>query len=461
MRYKGEGERESCSHTRPAPRHPPHSPLPPITVAARASAIPALLAAAALAPALSQATLASLLRTAPGNAARDEAVKGGACEAALTALKAALPRSDAWAAAASLASALATKHEGAKAAFVGGGLGGLVASALPSATDAGVEAAASALSACARADDARPLTSSAFQHGRALAHDGALPTALLAVLADTARSADAVSAAATACKRILVNDDLVRAFAGLAAWGGEGERSASSAGGGGSTRTPTPGKDGVAATLAALARGSSDPTPAGTRLARAACALARQLAGSDALKPGLVGGGALAAVAALVPRAAAASAHGLVEQALGLVTALALRNPAASEAAVAAGCVPAIVAALTGPVGGGAGAVEVEVEVEVVEDEEDENAHPAPPAASSTTPSTAATKAHQWALRQACAATRNLASRAAPDGPVLAALSSARLTPLLRAARRRYPDACGDVGAAALRDLGVEDYNAA
>ena len=55
----------------------------------------------------------------------------------------------------------------------------------------------------------------------------------------------------------------------------------------------------------------------------------------------------------------------------------------------------------------------------------------------------------------------NCVAPAAPDGPVLAALSSARLTPLLRAARRRYPDACGDVGAAALRDLGVEDYNAA
>ena len=338
-----------------------------------------------------------------------------------------------------------------------GGLGPAVAAALPAASDAGVEAAASAVAACARADDARPPTSAAFQHGRALASDGMLPTALLAILADPSRSPDAAAAAATASKRVLVNDDLVRAFAGRAGWGGSGGEGGGGGGGGGgasSSSTPAaplaPDKDGVAAALAALARGAAGVpgSPASVRLARAAAGLARQLAGSDPLKPALVEGGALASVAALVPAAAASGAHGLVEQALGLVAALALRHPAVSEAAVAAGCVPAIVAVLAGSAEAGGA----------------ENAAPPPPSTTPSPallPSTPAAKAHQWALRQACAATRNLASRAAPDGPVLAALASARLTPLLRAARRRYPDACGDVGAAALRDLGVDDYNAA
>jgi hypothetical protein len=56
---------------------------------------------------------------------------------------------------------------------------------------------------------------------------------------------------------------------------------------------------------------------------------------------------------------------------------------------------------------------------------------------------------------QACMAVRNAAARS-PDlrGPLLAAGAEA----LLRAAKRRYPAACADVGAAALRDLGLDNY---
>ena len=52
-------------------------------------------------------------------------------------------------------------------------------------------------------------------------------------------------------------------------------------------------------------------------------------------------------------------------------------------------------------------------------------------------------------------ALRNAVARS-PDlrGPLLAAGAE----PLLRTAQRRHPAACADVGGAALRDLGLEDY---
>ena len=56
---------------------------------------------------------------------------------------------------------------------------------------------------------------------------------------------------------------------------------------------------------------------------------------------------------------------------------------------------------------------------------------------------------------QACMALRNAVARSTDlRGPLLAAGAE----PLLRAAQRRHPAACADVGAAALRDLGLEDY---
>ena len=56
---------------------------------------------------------------------------------------------------------------------------------------------------------------------------------------------------------------------------------------------------------------------------------------------------------------------------------------------------------------------------------------------------------------QACMALRNAVARS-PD--LRGALLAAGAEPLLRAAQRRHPAACADVGAAALRDLGLEDY---
>lgn len=52
-------------------------------------------------------------------------------------------------------------------------------------------------------------------------------------------------------------------------------------------------------------------------------------------------------------------------------------------------------------------------------------------------------------------ALRNAAARS-PDLRDL--LLAAGAEALLRAAKRRYPAACADVGAAALRDLGLDNY---
>jgi hypothetical protein len=68
----------------------------------------------------------------------------------------------------------------------------------------------------------------------------------------------------------------------------------------------------------------------------------------------------------------------------------------------------------------------------------------------------AALRALAYAQRQACAAARNMAARCEAARP---ALLTAGVEPLLRAARARFPGECGDVGGAALRDLGFEDYS--
>ena len=96
-----------------------------------------------------------------------------------------------------------------------------------------------------------------------------------------------------------------------------------------------------------------------------------------------------------------------------LLTALALRNPATAAALAAAGAVESALEAMTDH------------------------------AASS------------GAQRQACMLIRNIVARS-PElrPPALAAGAEAAL----RAAKARHPVQCGDVGSAALRDLGLENY---
>ena len=112
---------------------------------------------------------------------------------------------------------------------------------------------------------------------------------------------------------------------------------------------------------------------------------------------------------------------GAVEQALGLLVALTLRNPTAAAHAVEAGCIDTVLAVMrvceTGVHG----------------------------------------KLGQWVQRQACMSIRNVVARDPELRPVVLDKGA---EPLLRSAKKMFPQSCGDVGSAALRDLDIQDYNA-
>lgn len=66
------------------------------------------------------------------------------------------------------------------------------------------------------------------------------------------------------------------------------------------------------------------------------------------------------------------------------------------------------------------------------------------------------TKNAQWVQRQACMSIRNIVAR----NPELRGLVLEKgAEPLLRTVKASHPQACMDVGSAALRDLGLNDYN--
>ena len=387
------------------------------------------------------------------------------------------------------AAAAATAHEGNKCALVDCGFGAAAAAALlrgggersssssssPSRSSSVVSPAAirslsAALCSLATADDPRPAASRAFQNGRTLGSEGVPAACLVAfrrAIAEAEREVegeregspseswmDTAAAAAMAARRSVVNDELCREFADAG---------------------------GAAAVLRALlppagageASGSSSPARPlhHARLARSCCSLLRQLAGSDALKAPIVDGGGLNLVARAV--AAHPGRHSVAEQALGLLVALTLRNPDACAAAVESGCVRAAADVLRSGAGVLSGSSSSSKEEQTDDDDDDDDGENAAPASSSSddksdpsSSSAAATAApapftrnpHQWAQRQACAAIRNVVSRSLELRPAVLSPGQGGVEPLLRAARDRYPEACGDVGAAALRDLGCDDY---
>lgn len=376
------------------------------------------------------------------------------------------------------AAAAAAAHEGNKCALVDCGFGAAAAAALlrgggsktssssSAVSPAAVRSLSAALCSLATADDPRPAASRAFQNGRTLGGEG-VPAACLAAFrrclvaerearrkgeenapASSSDSSwlDAAAAAAMAARRSVVNDELCREFADAG---------------------------GAAAALRALlspaaaeAEGEEDGSSSASqqplhhaKLARSCCSLLRQLAGSDALKPLIVDGGGFELVARAV--AAHPGKHSVAEQALGLLVALTLRNPDACAAAVEAGCVRAAADVLrSGPLLGPG-----EEEEEQAGGDDEENA-PSSTSNSNSSCSTAAAppppfsrNPHQWAQRQACAAIRNVVSRSPELRQLLLSPEQGGVEPLLRRARDRYPEACGDVGAAALRDLGCDDYD--
>ena len=62
----------------------------------------------------------------------------------------------------------------------------------------------------------------------------------------------------------------------------------------------------------------------------------------------------------------------------------------------------------------------------------------------------------QWVQRQACIALRNLVARCKDQQGIILGLGAEEA---IRAAKQAFPASCSDVGSAALRDLGCDDYN--
>ncbi|KAK3277891.1 hypothetical protein CYMTET_14133, partial [Cymbomonas tetramitiformis] len=103
-----------------------------------------------------------------------------------------------------------------------------------------------------------------------------------------------------------------------------------------------------------------------------------------------------------------------LEQAVGVLTAITLRNPDGAAAAAEAGCFQAVLAVMQ-----------------------------AEPSA-------------QYLQRQACMFIRNAVARSKDNIPLLLEQGASQL---LLKAKALHPKICMDVGSAALRDLGCENYN--
>ena len=151
-----------------------------------------------------------------------------------------------------------------------------------------------------------------------------------------------------------------------------------------------------------------------TVVLRPALLMLRQLAGSDVVKLRFVSAGGLPPLLGLLSASCAPSAAATSEQALALCAALSLRQPDIVAAAAAAGAVDAVLEAMA--------------------------AHPK----------------SAGIQRAAAMFVRNCAAR---NPEVRPALLERGADALLRAAKRAHPAACADVGSAALRDLGAENYN--
>jgi hypothetical protein len=194
----------------------------------------------------------------------------------------------------------------------------------------------------------------------------------------------------------------------------------------------------------------ADPYRAAPSAARACASLVRKLAGSDAVKAAAVKAGGVETLSRAIQSASEwiarersvdetaaggetartraadesesktngdARAHVHLraqEQMIGALAAVCLKNPSGASSVGASGALDAVADA----------------------------AHRAP--------------AHAGIQRAACLFVRNAVSRC-PDNAALALRCG--FEPLLRVAKRRHPRECVDVGSAALRDLGCENYN--
>lgn len=147
---------------------------------------------------------------------------------------------------------------------------------------------------------------------------------------------------------------------------------------------------------------------------RPALVMFRQLAGSDVAKSRFISASGLEPLVGILVASCAPPWVSTCEQALALCAALSLRNPDFVASAATAGILDAALDAMT--------------------------AHPQ----------------SAGVQRAAAMFIRNCAARNADVRPMLLDRGA---EPLLRAAKKSHPSACADVGSAALRDLGADNYN--
>ncbi|KAI8467114.1 MAG: hypothetical protein J3K34DRAFT_524021 [Monoraphidium minutum] len=348
------------------------------------------------------------------------------------------------AAAAAMAEAASFKEEEGKCRFVEIGFASDLLRMLehPAASPVACAAAAGALRAFVNADDERSTGSKCFAHARGLAKSAGAVGALLAALRRLGGAeAGAAAAVMAALKQIAANEDICKEAMEL---GGTGTllallrdatdaRAAPAAAAAAAASEPADADDGADAGAGAGGAGAA------VELARGAAGALRQLANSDAVKSQLAELGALDAIMRALR--AFGGEPGVQEEALGLLGALTLRMPEIAAAAADAGAVEALISVLqdqavgAGTNGGAAnGAAKLQQRA-------GGNGGGGAAAAG--------------VARQACMAVRNMAVR----NPELRAPFLERgAEALLRGAKARHAAMCGDVGSAALRDLGLDQY---
>lgn len=251
------------------------------------------------------------------------------------------------------------------------------------------------------------LACSAFPNARLLATQGAASALVAALRRHAAQPRDVTIATCSALRQVAANEDICR------------EAAAAGAGS-------------LALDLHQQVLATGDLV-----LMRYVLTLLRQLASSDVVKAELVMGGAIEAVSSALSCVEAREAVGalvggaVAEQALGLLCNLTLRSPETSRKVVESGCSDEVLATLRAllaaakPNGGAGGAA-------------------------------AGGGRTAWAARQACMALRNIGVRCLDVRPVLLEKGAEAA---VRAARAAWPEECDDVGSAALRDLGLNNYN--
>lgn len=177
---------------------------------------------------------------------------------------------------------------------------------------------------------------------------------------------------------------------------------------------------GLAAAVALLVHRRGEP-----QMVAATLELASMLAHRDACKDALATAGLLDIISSLTT--SYSSNVVVLARAFGLLVAMTLRHPANSISACESGC--------------------PEVVLKAMKDEDLQDAVACSPELRGSM---------AVMQRAGCMAIRNICARCPELRPSIAALGAEQV---LRTAKKVWPSTCGDVGAAALRDMGCEHYN--